>query len=353
MQIGTGHVMRCLTLADKLRERGAKCQFICREHDGHLIDLVVERGYQVNALPKPHNKMLEVETDLAHAHWLGVDWSTDALQTQSVLSHVKCDWLITDHYALDHRWESAMQSAYKSMMVIDDLADRRHTCSLLLDQNYVSSAGRYVDLVPLECEQLHGPQFALLRPVYAKRHAEHRVWSGKVERALIYFGGGEDPANLTGMALSAFQTLKLAEIDLDIVVGAGYLYADSLEIDAAARGRTCIYTQLPDLSELLSSADLAIGAGGATTWERCCLGLPSIIIGTGGNQLRACEALEADGIVRYLGHVSNANIDILSRTIFCLVNAPKKLESFSRAGRRLVDGCGADRVIKYLYGEGV
>lgn len=352
VQIGTGHVMRCLTLADNLRKQGAECQFICREHEGHLIKLVAERGYQVNALPKPTNKIQCDESNLMHACWLGVDWSTDAQQTQSELLYAKCDWLIVDHYALDYRWELVMQSSCRSMMVIDDLADRRHNCDLLLDQNYGSSAKRYASLLPTECEQLHGPHYALLRPIYAKRRAENRVRSGKVERALIYFGGGADRANLTGMALRAFQILELSEIALDIVIGASYLYVEELEMAARTRGRARIYTQLPDLSELMSNADLAIGAGGATTWERCCLGLPSVIVGTGDNQRLACEALAADGLVKYVGGVSDTVTDMLTGAISRLVNAPSQMELYSKGCSQLVDGCGTSRVIKYLYREG-
>ena len=121
LQIGTGHVMRCLTLADALREQGAQCHFICRAHEGHLIDLIAERGYQVDALPKPDGEMSSTVDDLAHASWLGVEWSTDAQQTQQFFANTKFDWLIVDHYALDHRWESVLRSVCNRIMVIDML----------------------------------------------------------------------------------------------------------------------------------------------------------------------------------------------------------------------------------------
>jgi UDP-2,4-diacetamido-2,4,6-trideoxy-beta-L-altropyranose hydrolase len=337
--------MRCLTLADALREQGAQCRFICRAHEEHLMNMISERGYQVNALPKPDSEMRSTVGDLAHARWLGVDWSTDAQQTQQFLADTKFDWVIVDHYALDHRWESALRSVCNHMMVIDDLADRRHDCDLLLDQNHGSCSERYAGLVPAECTQLHGPEFALLKPVYAKHRAEQRVRSDKIERVLIYFGGGADPMNLTEMALRAFQAPELMKIELDIVVGSGYAHKEELETAAGARGKTRIHTQLPDLSELMVNADLAIGAGGATTWERCCLGLPSIVISIAENQRPACEALSAEKLIDYLGHVDQVTSEMIRDRIPSFAKNSDLLRDLSERGMKLVDGCGTDRIL--------
>ena len=344
LQIGSGHVMRCLTLADALREKGAGSQFVCREHEGNLIDYIRTRGYVVHTLPKPVVNR-SYASDLAHASWLGVDWSIDARETHQILGGTKLDWLIVDHYAIDHRWELAMRPVFKRLMVIDDLADRRHDCNVLLDQNYGSSTDRYAGLVKAECMQLHGPEFALLKPIYAQRRAEKIVRSGKIERVLIYFGGGADSLNLTGMALRAFQSRELKKIDLDIVVGPGYAHREELEAAAANRGRTCVYAQLPDLSELMATADLAIGAGGATTWERCCLGLPSIVISIAVNQRPACEALAEDGLIHYLGHVGNVSTEDLCKQVLGLLGKPERLREFSAKGKNLVDGNGINRIL--------
>ena len=137
LQIGTGHVIRCLTLADALSEQAAKCVFVCRELEGHLMDHIRFRGYELHALPKISSDA-SFEADLAHASWLGIDWQTDADQTRQALGCEVLDWLIVDHYALDHRWELPLRLSSKRIMVIDDLADRRHDCDLLLDQNYGS-----------------------------------------------------------------------------------------------------------------------------------------------------------------------------------------------------------------------
>lgn len=347
LQIGTGHVMRCLTLADALRERGARCQFVCRNHEGHLMDHIRSRGYKVHVLPESSGDAL-FESDTAHARWLGDDCLTDAQQTKQFLSDAEIDWLIVDHYAVDHCWESAMRPWCKGILAIDDLADRRHDCDLLLDQNYGSSVDRYASLVPANCEQFHGPEFALVKQVYAERRAEQNVRSGEVERVLIYFGGGSDPMNLTGMAVRAFQAPELTTIKLDIVVGSNYAHREELEALAATRGRAVIHVPLPDLSLLMARADLAIGAGGVTTWERCCLGLPSIVISIAENQRRACEALARDDLIQYVGNLRDLSWEVIHKQVLELLSKPERLSELSEKGMKLVDGNGIYRILNKI-----
>ena len=344
LQIGTGHVIRSLTLADALREEGSECQFVCREHEGNLIDHIRSRGYEVHTIPRP-SENVSPESNLAHASWLGVDWQTDADQTRQALGSDVLDWLIVDHYALDHRWESALRSSCKRIMAIDDLADRQHDCDLLLDQNYGSSVERYRGLVSADCTQCHGPKYALLKPVYAERHAQFPARDGQVRRVLIYFGGGADAANLTRLAVQAFQAPGPTHIELDIVVGVAYAHQSPLGELVAQRGKSTIHRQLPDLADLMAKADLAIGAGGATTWERCCMGLPTIVISIAENQRSACEALSADNVIDYLGHVVKVTSMMIRDRVLSLVKNPDLLHDLSERGIGLVDGSGTDRIL--------
>jgi UDP-2,4-diacetamido-2,4,6-trideoxy-beta-L-altropyranose hydrolase len=347
-EIGTGHVMRCLTLADALRERGAQCRFICRAHKGNLIELIAQRGYKVHALPEVACKVKSTNSDLAHASWLDTDQATDAAETIDLLGEDMVDWLIVDHYALDHRWEAALRPSCKQIMVIDDLADRRHDCDLLLDQNYGSSAERYKGHVPRHCTQLHGPDYALLKPAYAERRAQLEERTGATHRVLIYFGGGADAPDLTGMALRAFNDPDLASIDLDIVVGAAYSHRASLEDAATKRGRVTIHSQLPHLADLMAKADLAIGAGGATTWERCCMGLPSMVISVADNQRPACQALEKAGLILYLGEASAVSVHQVQQQLTASLKQPETLQRFSAVGMALVDALGTSKVVQAM-----
>jgi UDP-2,4-diacetamido-2,4,6-trideoxy-beta-L-altropyranose hydrolase len=346
-QIGTGHVVRCLTLADALREQDAKCQFVCRDHEMHLIDYIQFRGYAAHALPRSQVGA-SFKSDLTHAHWLGTDWKTDAAQTRQALGSEVLDWLIVDHYALDYRWESALRSSCKYVMVIDDLADRQHDCDFLLDQNYGSSAYRYRDLVPPDCTQFNGPEYALLKPAYAKRSAQQPARDGQVCRVLVYFGGGTDAANLIRLAAQTFKAPNLAHIELDIVVGMSYANQSLLEELVAPRGNATIHRELPDLADLMAKADLAIGAGGATTWERCCLGLPSIVISIADNQRPASEALAADGLIEYLGHSDVITPEMIHEKITELLGKPERLRELSEKGMKLVDGNGINRVVDQI-----
>jgi UDP-2,4-diacetamido-2,4,6-trideoxy-beta-L-altropyranose hydrolase len=343
LQIGSGHVMRCLTLADALREQGAECQFICREHEGHMTSLIGQRGYPVKALPTPTNTSKPAAKP-AHAAWLGCDWEADAEQTRQAIGAGVVDWLIVDHYALDRRWHQALRPYTKRLMVIDDLADRPLDCDILLDQNYGSSPSRYAGLVPQHCLQLHGPEYALLKPAYAEHRAKTRQRSGAIQRVLIYIGGGADQADLTGQTVRAFDHQELADIHLDVVVSAAYTHLSSLQAFSVQRGNVSLHSHLPDLADLMAHADLAIGAGGATTWERCCMGLPTIVISIAENQRRVCEALDMDGVIKYLGGVSKGVSRIVLGAVLMLTKKPAILKKMGDIGIALVDGKGVGRV---------
>ena len=233
-------------------------------------------------------------------------------------------------------------------MVIDDLADRQHDCDLLLDQNYGSSAERYRGLVAADCTQCHGPEYALLKPVYAERRAQLPARDGQARRVLLYFGGGADAANLTRLAVQAFQAPELAPVELDIVVGASYDRQSSLEELAALRGNTSIHRRLPDLVDLMVKADLAIGAGGATTWERCCMGLPTIVISIAENQRPSCEALSSNGMIDYLGHFDQVTSELIRHHVLSLQKNAESLRDLSERGLKLVDGDGVLKVTKAM-----
>ena len=348
LDMGTGHVIRCLTLADALKLKGSACLFICREHAGHLSDLIIERGHEVHLLRNDSRSITATEGALAHSAWLGADWASDAEQTENAIPKGTIDWLIVDHYAIDHRWEAALRPYCNNIMAIDDLTDRKHDCDLLLNQNFGSAAVNYQSLVPSHCTQLHGPKFALLKPVYASRRAKLKARNSAVGRAMIYFGGGSDPDNLTGRALQAFSEPPLNDVTLDIVVGGGYAHMAELAEAASRRGRANIHTHLPDLADLMASADLALGAGGATTWERCCMGLPSIVISVADNQRPACESLEKAKLIQYMGSAENMTLATIRLGVLNLISQPERLQQLSKSSLALVDGAGTERVISAL-----
>jgi len=350
VQIGSGHVMRCLTLADELRRRGNNCEFICRPHPGHLGEVISARGFRVNwlkaatAASRPFAGQL-----LAHDHWLGADWRADAEQTQAVLGNETFDWLVVDHYGLDARWESRLAETALRVMVIDDLADRHHQCQLLLDQNVLNGATgeTYERLVNTDCLQLLGPNFALLGPEYSRLAALLPERTGVVARVLV-FVGGSDPFHLTETCLEALASPRLKNVCVDVVVGPNHPAPGRVRQLAACRPGTSVYSSLPSLAGLMLRADLMLGGGGATNWERLCLGLPAVVVSTADNQEGISRSLDDSGLVHYLGKAGECTVEDMRQAVLSLACNPARTAARSRVMRQVVDGKGTARVVDSL-----
>ena len=297
LQIGTGHVMRCLTLADALRERGAQCSFICRQHPGHLLDLIGQRGHEAIALPVAVSTY-KTKSSPAHAAWLATDWATDAQQARQSLGEQVMDWLVVDHYALDSRWEQALRPQARQIMVIDDLADRPHDCELLLDQNLGRTEKDYADLLNPTTQKLIGPQYALLRPEFAqwRKYSLARRAKPQLKNLLITMGG-VDQGNATGQVLNALKDCTLpADLQITVVMGQQAPWMAQVEAVAAAMPwPTQVHAGVSNMAQLMADSDLAIGAAGGTAWERCVLGLPALVLVLAGNQNKGAKALQAQG----------------------------------------------------------
>lgn len=355
-QIGTGHVMRCLTLADALRERGAGCYFICRAHAGHLIDLIQARGHVVHSLAVNSvysTSKEECIEQLAHASWLDASQEDDANETAKILERLQPDWLIVDHYALDIRWEQAQRAYAGKIMVIDDLADRKHDCDILLDQNWFASETvlRYDKYTPGTCVKLLGPQFALLKPEYAQLRALMPERDGYVRRVLVFLGGS-DPSNQTSKVLEALMQPGLEHLVVDVVIGVNHPDPVSVERMAAGRAATNLHKGLTSLAGHMARADLMIGAGGATGWERMCLGLPSVVISIAANQTPINAALMDAGYINYVGEMNTISADDIATTLrLCLAN-PEKLKAQSLLMQSLVPGDGTNYLSNLLLSNG-
>jgi UDP-2,4-diacetamido-2,4,6-trideoxy-beta-L-altropyranose hydrolase len=333
VEIGSGHVMRCLTLAETLRETGAKVAFLCRELPGNLIGYIEEKGFFVHRLPAPE-KATNLFEGTKHAQWLGVPWQTDAKEVSKALDALPLQqWLVIDHYSLDAGWEKQMRPLVGSIMVIDDLADRCHECDLLLDQNlYVNMESRYVGLLPARCKKFLGPRYALLRPEFREARRSLRERDGIVRRILIFFGTS-DQTNETGKALRAITTLNRPDISLEVIVGSVNPHKEEIKQLCQGLTNATYHCQVGNMAELMSSADLAIGAGGATTWERCYLELPSITVVLADNQQETSNAVAAAGASMVLGRSGEVTEDALARAISnFLKNMPVTKKMGTRAG---------------------
>ena len=340
-QIGTGHFMRCLTLADGLTERGAKIRFVSRHLPEHLRSMLAKKGHEFVSLDGTQNDM--ALDGLAHAHWLGVSQAQDAADSIRMLSDETWDWLVIDHYALDIRWESALRRISKRIMVINDLADRQHDCDALLDQNfYPDMQTRYTGKVPFYCELLLGPRYALLRDEFRQLHEQVKPRKGPVKRILVFFGG-IDANNYTGCAIEALAKIDESDLHIDVVIGAQHPCKEQIAAECALRGFIC-HIQTDKMAELMASADLAIGAGGSAAWERCCLGLPAVLVALAENQIDIAKGLDLYGASVYVGTLETASLQVLRSEIISLLSARNRLNALSERSYLLVDGLGIDRV---------
>ena len=351
LPMGSGHVMRCLTLADALKAQGAKCHFISREHPGHLLEVVRQRGHTVVALPASQLSRA-TENDPApqpaHAAWLGCDWQTDARQTGAILADLQPDWLVVDHYALDQRWEDALAAHYRQLLVIDDLADRPHRCDLLLDQNLGRQSQHYAGLVPTHCQVLTGPHYALLRPEFAALRAyslQRRQAQPSLRQLLITMGGVDQP-NATGQVLQALKTCDLpADCRITVVMGqtAPWL-ANVRELAAQMPWPTEVVVNINDMAQRMADSDLAIGAAGSTSWERCCLGLPSVVVILADNQIGSCAELGVVRAAEIIGKLEYIE-ERLPGQLSSFLKKPESLKFCSAAASNICNGNGATFVV--------
>ena len=344
-QIGTGHFMRCLTLADGLKERGAKIRFVSHHLPEYLRSMLAEKEHEFVSLDSTQNGMSVDE--LAHAHWLGVSQAQDAADSIQVLSDEAWDWLIVDHYALDIRWESMLRQTTKKILVIDDIADRQHDCDMLLDQNfYADMEERYVGKVPARCQLLLGPGYALLRDEFRQLHEQVKPRNGPVKRILVFFGG-VDAVNYTGRAIEALSEIATSGLHINVVIGAQHPYREKIKAACVQHG-FIFHIQTDKMAELMAAADLAIGAGGSASWERCCLGLPALLVALADNQINIAKALDLFGACIYIGTLKTASAPILRSTIVSLLKTQDQIQVLSKKAFSLADGLGVNRVCQEM-----
>lgn len=343
--IGTGHVMRCNTLAQELQSKGADIHFVCRCLPDNLKRLLQEKGFTVSILSKTQEGAEGKINLLPHSHWLDVSQPEDVSATLNLIKHDNFDWIVVDHYALDRTWENAMRSVTKKMMVIDDLADRKHDCDVLLDQNfYVDQHSRYEHLVPKDCHMLVGPEYALLRNEFktCRLHADTR--KGKVESILVFFGG-VDQFDFTSKAVLALSNIR-EKISVDVVIGAEHPNRATLISLCKSFGFN-LHIQTSHIAKLMLKADLAIGAGGGAVWERACLKLPSISIPIADHQIAQLNDLSHKGMV-YSFDFNELTPQKLQKHVEALMANEALRYLLSSNSEALVDGAGATKVSRIL-----
>lgn len=329
VDIGTGHLMRCLTLASRLRSRGADVSFVCRDLPGGAFDILNSFGFRATSLPAN-----------------GMDAEIQSFDADRTIKSISgffpdgVDWIVVDHYSLDVRWESFLRPYARRIMVVDDLANRNHDCDLLLDQNYyLDGELRYVGLIPEGCVTLLGPGYVLLRSEFHEARPRLRKRDGCIKRILVFFGGS-DPANQTTCVLHGIRLLNLSDILVDVVVGAANPNKDFIRTFCDCLPNVSYHCQISNMAELIQNADLGIGAGGAAMWERCYLGLPTVTVVLADNQEKTTESVAALGAIDYLGWSHDLAPADYANSIEHLLSNPQRVREISRAALSVVQPSG-------------
>jgi len=337
-QVGVGHGMRCLALAVELRARGTEVCFIMRDLPGSIHALIRSHGFTVSMLRAGQDGFALPPEDAAN--------SVDALLRMKW----RPDWVIVDHYGADALWEKQLASTGARIFIIDDLADRCHVGDLLLDQNYhADMMHRYDGILPDHCRRLVGPRFALLRREFAASRRLSHIRT-KMSNVLVFFGG-TDPSNQTSKALDALDCPELREVKIDVVMGNTAPHISSVRRKIKSMSHATLHVQSIRLAELMTAADLSLGAGGSSTWERLCVGLPTLVVSVAQNQELIAASLHRENYIDYLGRDGEVSIDLIRRKLQSVLIAPQWLETCSARAFELVDGMGIRRVADVIDGR--
>ena len=340
LQMGTGHVMRCLTLAQVLKENGANVEFICRRHKGGLIGKIRSNGFIVHELGLFEEA--KVDTKLAHSHWLGATQRQDANDCIDIFKAKKVDWLIVDHYSLDEQWQKRLRPYCEKLMVIDDLADRKHQCDILLDQNYGRSPKDYEAFISESTKLLMGAQYSLLRPEFEqwRQYSLDRRKEANFKSLLLNMGG-TDPDNITEKVVERLRTANLPkDIVITIVMGKTAPHLQSVKSCASKLPyRSEVKVDVDNMAEVMANSDIAIGASGSTTWERCCLGVPTIQLITAYNQKFVAQQLDKVNAIKL------SNIDDMVEN---LENFQYWMKEVSENAKKVTNGSGVKEVLGCL-----
>ena len=338
VDIGLGHAMRCLSLAQALKKMNFELCFISKKTGGNISKLFTDKGFRVYYIQDNNSKLKKREIV-----------KNDATQTAKIIikHQTKSSWILVDHYDLDFQWEKSLRKYVNKIIVIDDLA-RKHDSDLLLDQNYNKNLKtRYNQLVPRKCVKLLGPKYALLRNEFSilRKMVKPRK---NFKRILISFGGS-DPTNETGKVLSAIKILKTKKQflkEIDVVISGSDKNKDRIKQLCNSIPNAKFYQNVYKIGKLMCKADLAVGAGGSSTWERFCLGLPTIVSIVADHQQETTEALAKKECLINVGLAKNLSV---KKYVEIFENLDiKKLQNISKNSLKVVDGKGSVRVAKKI-----
>jgi UDP-2,4-diacetamido-2,4,6-trideoxy-beta-L-altropyranose hydrolase len=321
-EIGTGHVMRCAALGTRLTGKGARVHFVCAALPENLRAWLHGNSFGLSVID-------------------GVDtsgWRADLAATARIAARIgPVDLLVVDHYRLAREWETGLRGQVRRILAIDDLADRAHDCDLLLDQNLHDHADtRYAHLLPAKAMQFLGPQYALLRTEFDAPDLV-RARDGNIKRLLVFFGG-TDPGNQTAKVIAALRNIGDRAPASTLVLGPAHPDRESIHACVAGLQNVTVLDTTDRMSQLMAEADLAIGTCGIAAWERCALGLPSLVAVTAENQREDADILHRIGAVVNLGDADAVSAEHWQRELELAITQPRRIQNMARCSQQVMAG---------------
>lgn len=339
VEIGTGHIMRCLTLAEQFRTLGDEVCFICREANGSLEEEIMKSGFPLFKLPRVSSEL---------KLWMERNWEIDANETKAIINNKVIDLLIVDHYSLDFKWEKCIKKVIPKILVIDDGGKfKKHDCTYFLNPTY--NAQLDLALYQKQCDEstvfLLGTEYMILRDEFNS----FKVHDFQKEKYTIHvFFGGMDFNNYT-LKYCRLILENFKNVNLLVVVGGKYEYINELEsLKIFYRDKIEIYQNIKNMSEILNKCDIAIGAPGTTTWERAALGIPSAYITIAPNQKPIIEKLDMKNICLFIGEANRLGNNRFIIKFREFITEPDLLELYSINSRKIVNTHGKENITNII-----
>lgn len=348
IQQGTGHIMRCLVIADELKKRGHDCIFLTQPFLPNFVAQIEDRQHRLVFLTKNKMDLTHFPKNDEYLMWLGRTIVQDAMETLDVIRSVCPDIVISDHYAIDATWMNIINSDATKTVIIDDLANREHCCDILIDQNFGRTPEQYEALVSRNTKILAGAEYIFIKDDFKNsRVLAQRNRLNRLPKRLNICMGGTDKDNSTYSVLKTVAQLDCFKSwSIDIVLRSASPHVHTLREYVRNQKRDIkLHLDVKDMASLFSNADLAIGAGGVTLWERCCMGLPTVLLTIADNQIPAAQAMTRTGAVVYAADIRKQNWEYeLSKKLDALAQDVGVIHEMSRNAFDVCDGTGLSKV---------
>ncbi len=359
LEVGNGHLMRCRTLALKLREIfNARVIFICQEANIKLLK-IIQKEFNLLILKKnQYEEEKYFSGSDRNFNWLYRKQKKDVYLSKEILikNNIKnINLLVLDHYGIDKNWEDIFIKEWGinqigKIFVIDDLANRKHNCDFLLDQTYKRKKIDYLNLLPNKVTFFLGSDFALIRDEFVKARKEkthHNFRGKKLFKILIYLGevGNNE---IYFEILDGINKNIGYQFELTLIANLNFEVKDKLKNIFESKFQKIRFINFSEeIWRFMLDADISIGSAGSTTWERACIGIPSIVIVNAENQFEIGKALISANSSLVINHDENI-INSIYLNLKNLISDSKLNTELIQKSKKLCDGKGATRIVSKL-----